>query len=148
MSRKKVLGRIQLRGELSFSTTAHEIGHFIHYSDETLFEDFLKLSGWQYLDRDDLIFVIRDVQDRETLEERLDKDYQKGEEDEDYNGKDFELGDYVYRFSRYEDAGHYVRRRKKSCFISPYAATEPQDDFAETFAFMFHGSEAAAKAVS
>jgi hypothetical protein len=52
-------------------------------------------------------------------------------------GKDFELGDYVYRFSRYEDAGHYVRRLKKSCFISGYAATEPQDDFAETFAFMF-----------
>ena len=130
-------GRIQLRGGMSLDTTAHEIGHFIHYSDDELFKDYLKLSGWQYLDRDELIFVIKDVNERESLEEKLDKDFEKGEKDEDYNGEDFELGDYVYRFSRYEDAGHYVRRLKKSCFISEYAATEPKDDFADTFAYMF-----------
>jgi hypothetical protein len=79
------------------------------------------------------------VKRRERLEKELDADYQKGQEDEDYNGVDFEVGDYVYRYSRYDDEpGKYVRRLRKAHFVTWYASTEPKDDFAESFGFMFH----------
>lgn len=131
--------RIQLRGGLTLSTTAHEIGHFIHYSDETLYKDFQALSEWRYFDRAELPALVNDVKRRERLEKDLDKDYKKGQDDEDYNGVDFEVGDYVYRYSRYDDdPGKYVRRSRKAHFIREYASTEPSDDFADSFGYMFH----------
>lgn len=130
--------RIQLRGPMSLQVTAHEIGHFIHYSDPKLFTDFQALSEWRYFERKDLPALVNDVKKRERLEKDLDKDYQKGQEDEEYDGEDFEVGDYTYRYSRYnDDPGNYVRRLRKAQFVTTYASTEPQDDFADSFGFMF-----------
>jgi hypothetical protein len=135
-------GRIQLRAGLSLSTTAHEIGHFIHFSDKALFTDFQKLSEWRALDRTDLPKLINDVKAREEVEKKLDEDHAKAEKDKNFYGRDHNLGDYVYHFSRYEGAGKYLRRHKNACFIRSYASTDPQDDFADSFGYMFSNPKA------
>jgi hypothetical protein len=135
-------GRIQLREELRLSTTAHEIGHFIHFSDKALFTDFQKLSEWRALDRTDLPKLINDVKTREEMEKKLDEDHAKAEKDKNFYGSDHSLGDYVYHFSRYEGAGKYLRRHKNACFIRSYASTDPQDDFADSFGYMFSNPKA------
>ncbi|MEP7272297.1 MAG: DUF4157 domain-containing protein [Acidobacteriota bacterium] len=137
--------RIQLRGDLTLSTTAHEIGHFIHYSNAALFQDFQKLSEWSYFDRPGLAKLVPDNDERGKLEKALDAEYDKGQTDKNYHGEDHELGNYVYRYARYGSAGDYVRHHKKATFIRNYASTEPQDDFAESFAYMFTDPEALQK---
>lgn len=132
---------IQLRGDLSLHTTAHEIGHFIHDNNAKLFEDFQKLSEWSKFDRAGLAKFVTDEDDRKKLEKKLDEDYEKGQKDKDYDGDDHKQGNYIYRYSRYEGAGHYVRHHKDACFIRTYASTEPKDDFADSFGYMFSDPE-------
>ena len=135
---KETERRIEFHGVLSFGTTAHELGHFISYSDKQLFKDFRDLSEWSYLDRDDLENEINDRKEREKLEKQLDRDYEKWQKDKNYDGEEFEHEDYIYRARLKKDReGEYVRRHKDACFISDYAKTSPGEDFAESFETMF-----------
>jgi hypothetical protein len=139
--------RIQLRMDIpaddrdarweAFLATAHEIGHFVHYSDEDLLRRFKELSGWSLIDREDLSLLIADAKERDRLETSLDADRAKRVDDRDYLGQDRRVGLYVYRFARYGDPGQYVRRRASATFVTPYAATDPDDDFAESFGHFF-----------
>jgi len=130
-------GQINLFGLATVQTVAHELGHQIHFSDEKMFKAFQKLSGWEKLTPADLRRLIPDQIDRDRLRFHLDQDRDRAAEDEGFFGKARDFGGWIYRFARYSPRGttYYWRHRKDATFISPYAATVPDDDFAETFAF-------------
>ena len=121
----------------SIQTVAHELGHQIHYSDEKMFKAFQTLSGWEKLTPADLRRLIPDQIDRDRLRFHLDQDRDRAATDKSFLGKAREFGGLIYRFDRYSPPGttYYWRHRKDATFISPYAATDPNDDFAESFAF-------------
>ena len=140
-------GRIQLRGSLSFEVAVHEVGHFVHYSDRqakgpdtvgNLLREFMRLSMWSYMTDPVLRAAVPNAREHDKLKKSLDAEREKNDKDPNFGGTDHPVGDFVYRFARYSDApGPYVRRHKSALFITPYAATEPQDDFAESFAYFF-----------
>src|SRR5204863_5476312 len=53
--------------------------------------------------------------------------------DKSYEGDEHEHEGFIYRFARYKGAGQYRRYNKGACFIRDYAASAPDDDFADTF---------------
>ena len=116
-------------------TVAHELGHQIHFSDEKMFKAFQKLSGWEKLLPADLRRLIPDQIDRDRLRFHLDQDHDRAAADKGFFGNAREFGGWIYRFARYSPRGTYWRHRKDATFISPYAATVPDDDFAESFAY-------------
>ena len=128
-------GQINLYGLATVQTVAHELGHQIHFSDEKMFKAFQKLSGWEQLTPADLRRLIPDQIERDRLRVHLDRDHDRAAGDEGFYGKAHEFGGLIYRFARYSPRGTYWRHRKDATFISPYAATVPDDDFAESFAY-------------
>ncbi|MBK8048266.1 MAG: DUF4157 domain-containing protein [Anaerolineales bacterium] len=131
---------ITLFGDLTFDTTIHEVGHFIHGDDDKLFDAFRALSGWELLTVADFTKLIPDQKDRTKLLKVLDADRVRATTDTYFQGDPHEFDGFIYRFSRYDSDPanpRYFRLKKDACFITPYAATEPKDDFAETFAAYF-----------
>ena len=124
-------GSIKLFGELSHATTAHELGHVISYDDaEKLQKEFNKQFTWEALTLAEMLKLIPDRKSREKLLKQLDDDRAKKRQDV---GDRHRFGEHFYRYDRYHD-GQYLRHAKDACFVSDYAATDPYDDFADSFA--------------
>lgn len=127
--------RIKLFGDLTLDNTAHEVGHFVQYDDNDLYEAFQKISEWRQLTVADMVIEIPDQKDRDQLLKSLDADYATAQTDKNFQGSAYEHKGYMYRFARGEGAGIYHRFKKGACFVSPYAGTKPSDDFAESFGY-------------
>jgi hypothetical protein len=151
-------GEITLYGQLNLKTTWHELGHQFHDTDANghfqddpwdvpIFRAFARLSGWRRLTRDDVVLQARDATEHERLQRLLDTlDGQRDKKDkyarETHDGV-------FYRYDRYprveSPAGGriptYYRYSKDARFVTPYAATDPQDDFADSFAYYAVGPD-------
>jgi hypothetical protein len=105
------------------STLVHEVGHTIHFDDPKLFAAFQEKSDWKPLTRNQISLEVpaRKVQTIDTQRKNKDK------------YKRIQHGQFFYRYNRYDGDDDFYRYRKNACFITPYAHTDPQDDFAETF---------------
>ncbi len=119
------VGRITLAGTLSLRTTIHELGHMVHFDDDILYREFMRLSSWEELE--EKFFADHGLGDLHT-----DLEHDRAAKDEN---KRRAHGDSYYRYQRYQDASDphkYWRYPKGACFISDYASTDPMDDFADT----------------
>jgi hypothetical protein len=145
-------GEITLYGQLNMKTTWHELGHQFHDTDANgrfqddpwdvpIFTAFARLSGWRRLTRDDIVLQARDDKDRKKLERLIDT-LDRHRDKKDKKARETYDGDF-YRYDRYPrletPAGDviqtYYRYSKDAKFVTDYAATDPQDDFAESFAY-------------
>jgi hypothetical protein len=126
--------RINLYGDLTLSTTIHELGHVISYDDgRRLQKEFNRKFEWEILTEDDLTRLIPVQKDREDLIEKMDKDREKKRKSKRHRHS---YGNHYYRYDRKSDEG-YLRHPKNACFISDYAATDRREDFAEAFETYF-----------
>ena len=139
-------GRIELFHGLELELVAHELGHQFHDTDELgrhhrnpfevrIFREFAVLSRWERLESIDFVLLARDEKDKKKLEkmmEQLDKQREKNE-----RSARVEHDGYFYRYNRYQGLGDppYYRYSKNAKFIRDYAATDPKDDFADTFGY-------------
>jgi hypothetical protein len=145
-------GRITLFGQLNLKSTLHELGHQFQETDENgvhhddpwdvvIFQDFAGLSEWERLTRPQLIAHAGDDAERRRLNALADKlDAQRAKNDtnarESYDGE-------FYRYDRYPRVNApdgsrvptYYRYGKDAAFVTDYARSDPQDDFAESFAY-------------
>jgi hypothetical protein len=139
-------GRIELFHGLDLHKVAHELGHQFHDTDETgkhkddpfdvaIFREFARVSQWQRLTRDDFARLSKDDTDRKKLTEVNDKLDKQRKNDDRYAR--IEYDGYFYRYNRYPltDSPSYYRYSKEATFIRDYAATDPQDDFADSFGY-------------
>ncbi|MCP4329279.1 MAG: DUF4157 domain-containing protein [Alphaproteobacteria bacterium] len=113
-------------GTPKLSTTAHELGHFAHFADAQMFDDFQRISAWQPFTKQNFRMFIADEKTRKRILRKLDR-HRKNEE----RDKTVTEGNFIYRYDRY--GGNYYRYRADAKFITDYAKTDPQDDFAESF---------------
>ncbi len=127
--------RITLLQGLSLSTTAHELGHVVHNLDPQLLNDFEDISGWEFLDDKKLDALKKKDKDFPALLARLDEKRKNDGSTRAECGEKYK-DNFFYLFNRY-GAGywrHPFPLPEGKLFVSDYAGTHPQDDFAETFA--------------
>ncbi len=132
---------VRLAGNLTPGTTAHELGHVIDFSEPSLRPDFLKLSKWEALTAADIRRLVPDAKRAQKLIDRFDDNYTN---DRDYERE--KEGDYYYRHDRY-GKGQYYRYHKDAVFITPYAQSDPYDDFAECFEYYVEHPKALQKKI-
>lgn len=110
-------------------TLPHEVGHIVHFGATTEFKDFKKISDWQPLTRAGLTALAKTEGIPEDIDDPLDQHRIKGDDYAYVNH-----GKHNYRYARYKKKpGHYWRYLENTDFVTSYAETDPQEDFAETF---------------
>ena len=143
-------GWIYLYGELDLERTLHELGHQFVYPDAMgvnrrdplevpIFRAFAALSGWERLTRFDIILGATDDAERRRLSALIDTlDVHRAKGDKYART---EHGGWFYRYNRYplqtevdNATPTYYRYRKDAKFVRDYAATDPQEDFSDSFA--------------
>ncbi len=119
---------------LTLGTVAHEIGHFVHRDAPVLYEEFQALSSWMPRTRAEV-----EAEIPKTKLATLDREYCS----DNLSGR-VRHGASYYRFRSYprrdkslacSTAPAFYRYREDARFVSDYAATDPKDDFAESFTF-------------
>lgn len=131
-------GKITLLHDVRVGVLAHELGHVIHDVSPQLLVDFQNLSAWEFLD-DQRIDALKkgDKKNDKDFEPMLARLEEKRKKDGDTRAECGEKykDDFFYLYNRY-GAGYWrypVKRAEGAEFVSDYAGTHPQDDFAETF---------------
>jgi hypothetical protein len=135
----------------------HELGHQFLIADEhgivqedpfrvPVFREFAALSKWERMTRQSITALGQDNKEREKLGKLVDE--LDAHRDKNTMHARKEYGDHFYRYDRYpltstggQPVPSYYRYRKDAKFIRDYAATDPQEDFADCFGYYFQYPE-------
>ena len=133
---------ITLFKKLERGVTTHEFGHTIHDDAPTFHAEFGKISKWKRFDASGLYKLVKDEGLPNGLPANLDQHRLNKANDAFVTH-----GGFNYRWARYGDPKTYWRYLSSARFVSTYARTNPNEDFAETFeSFLFRPEKDKGKA--